>query len=62
MCNSYCRVRIGIFSNDENVCIICDLRIGFGKGLFNWNICGNVVMYGGDNGDKNIKVMEYILV
>lgn len=56
----YIRVRIGIFGNNENDCIICDLIIGFGG---SWGvIIGNVVKYGGDNGDKFIKVMGYILV
>ena len=32
VCNSYLRARIGILSNDENVCTTCDSRIGFGIG------------------------------
>ena len=62
VCNSYRRARIGILSNNEHVCTTCDSRIGFGIGPLNRNTCGNVAMHGGDNGDKNIKAMGYILV
>lgn len=44
------KVRIGIFSNNENNCWSCDLRIGFGIGslkwrFFNFNMCGNLYGY-----------------
>ena len=58
------RARIGIIGNNENDCKTCDSRIGFGTAgqLDDSNTCGNVAMYGGDNGDKHIKAMGYILV
>ena len=59
------RTRIGILGNDgTNDCISCDSRIGFGGGgnHDDSNTCGNVALYGGDNGDKYIKAMGYILV
>ena len=63
--NSYSpRARIGIVANEQNDCNSPDSGIGFGTGGFHddSNTCGNVARYGGDNGDKNIKVMGYILV
>ena len=58
------KARIGIISNQENDCNTCDSRIGFGTGGFHddSNTCGNEATYGGDNGDKHIKAMGYILV
>ncbi|XP_073247541.1 uncharacterized skeletal organic matrix protein 5-like [Porites lutea] len=58
------RARIGIISNNENDCKTCDSRIGFGTAGHpdDSNTCGNVAMYGGDNGNKHIKAMGYILV
>ena len=58
------RARIGIISNNENDCKTCDSRIGFGTAGHpdDSNTCGNVAKYGGDNGDKHIKAMGYILV
>ena len=58
------RARIGIISNNENDCKTCDSRIGFGTAGHpdDSNTCGNVARYGGDNGDKHIKAMGYILV
>ena len=58
------RMRIGILSNNEDDCITCDSRIGFGAdtSVGDSNTCGNVALYGGDNGDKNIRAMGYILV
>ena len=53
-------IRIGFFANNENDCDSADSRIGFGFGAP--NTCGNVAKFGGDNGDKNIKAMGYILV
>ena len=53
-------VRIGILGNNENDCITCDSIIGFGG---NWKVTnGNVAYAGGDNGDKLVKAMGYILV
>jgi len=58
------KARIGIISNQENDCDSCDSRIGFGTGGFHddSNTCGNEATHGGDNGDKHIKAMGYILV
>ena len=56
--------RIGILGNQENDCASCDSRIGFGTGGYpdDTNTCGNEALHGGDNGDKHIKAMGYILV
>ena len=61
---SYSKARIGIISNHEKNCLTCDSRIGFGtEGYpYDGNTCGNWARYGGDNGDRNIKAMGYILV
>lgn len=58
------RMRIGILSNNEDDCITCDSRIGFGAdaSVRDSNTCGNMALHGGDNGDKNIRAMGYILV
>ena len=58
------RARIGILGNNEDNCDTCDSRIGLGTGGVhdNSNTCGNEAKYGGDNGDKHIKAMGYILV
>ena len=58
------KARIGILGNNENDCGLCDSRIGFGTGgiHYNSNTCGNEATEGGDNGNKHIKVMGYILV
>ena len=58
------RARIGIVANEQNDCNSPDSRIGFGTGGLHddSNTCGNEAMYGGDNGDKHIKAMGYILV
>ena len=63
-CRGICRARIGIVTNNENDCLSCDSRIGFGTGGHpdNSNTCGNTANYGGDNGDKDLKTMGYILV
>ena len=60
----YSKVRVGILGNNENDCVFCDSRIGFGTGgkPDNNNACGNEASYGGDNNDKHIKAMGYILV
>lgn len=56
--------RIGIAGNNENDCITCDSRIGFGTGgdHDDSNTCGNEAVIGGDNGDRHIKTMGFILV
>ena len=58
------KARIGIIGNNENDCKTCDSRIGFGTAgqHDDSNTCGNEAMYGGDNGNKHIKAMGYILV
>ena len=58
------KVRIGILGNNENDCDLCDSRIGFGTGgeHDNNNACGNEAMYEGDNNDKHIQAMGYILL
>ncbi|XP_078349823.1 putative skeletal organic matrix protein 5 isoform X2 [Oculina patagonica] len=61
---AYSKVRIGYMSNEQNDCGTGDSRIGFGTGGLqdNSNSCGNEATNGGDNGDKHIKAMGYILV
>ena len=56
--------RIGILGNEQNDCITCDSRIGFGTGggPDDTNTCGNEAYAGADNGDKHIKAMGYIFV
>ena len=58
------KARIGILGNEQNDCNSCDSRIGFGTGGYpdDTNTCGNVAQHGGDNGDKHIKTVGYILV
>ena len=58
------RTRIGIVANQENNCLTCDSRIGFGTGgnPDNSSTCGNEASWLPDNGDKHIKAMCYILV
>ena len=59
------KARIGITSNNEDYCVSCDSRIGFGTGgMFDDNnTCGNeATTWSPDNGDKHIKAMCYILV
>ena len=58
------RARIGIIANDQNNCGTPDSRIGFRtRGAHDdSNTCGNVALYGGDNGDRYIKAMGNILV
>ena len=61
---SNAKARIGVVGNNENDCNSCDSRIGFGTGgkHDDANTCGNEARYLGDNGDKHIKAMGYILV
>ena len=58
------KARIGILGNNENDCVTCDSRIGFGTGGYHddSNTCGNEATWFPDNGDKHIKAMGYILV
>ena len=63
--SNHSKARIGILGNNENDCISCDSRIGFGTGGYPndlRNTCGNEAVSRGDNGDKHIKTMGYILV
>ena len=66
MCHSilHSKARIGITNNEQNDCGSCDSRIGFGTGGYpdDSNTCGNAAAAGPDNGNKNTKVMGYILV
>ena len=58
------KARIGILGNNENDCVTCDSRIGFGTGGLHddHNTCGNEASHAPDNGNKHIKGMGYILV
>jgi len=58
------KARIGIVGNNENDCTNCDSRIGFGTGGApdDTNTCGNGAHPKGDNGEKHIKSMGYILI
>ena len=60
----FAKARIGIIGNNENNCVVCDSRIGFGTGgkYDDSNTCGNEVSFFPDNGDRHIKAMGYILV
>ena len=53
--------RIGYVANQQNDCVSCNSRIGFGT-RGGSNTCGNVAALSPDNGDRNIKAMGYILV
>ena len=57
------KARIGILGNNENDCKTCDSRIGFGTAGYpdDTNTCG-IEARAGDNGDKDITTMGYILV
>ena len=58
------KARIGIVSNNHDLCDSCDSRIGFGsKGYPNSAItCGNVAKHQPDNGQKHTAAMGYIFV
>jgi len=67
----FAKARIGILGNDDNDCLRCDSRIGFGTGgsdehsnMDDSNTCGNEAAKGfnPDNGEKHIKAMGFILV
>ena len=61
---AHSKARIGILGNEQNECRSPDSRIGFGTGGHpdDFSRCGNDAISGGDNGDKNIKAMGYIVV
>ena len=58
------KARIGILGNEINDCKTCDSRIGFGTGGSpdKSNSCGNAATHGGDNGNKFLRAMGYVLV
>ena len=60
----YAKVRLGIIANNENDCKTHDTFVGLGAydrgGVF--NAAGNYACCSPDNGEKNLKVMGYILV
>ena len=59
----YSKARIGIISNNQDHCISCNSRIGFGTGGYpEKNSCGNEAKQSPDNGQKHIMAMGYILV
>ena len=60
----YSKARIGIIGNEQRHCDSPDSRIGFGTGGYpeTRNTCGNEAKHGGDNGNKQIRAMGYILV
>ena len=60
----FSKARIGIVSNNENECVSCDSRIGFGTGgnPDNSNTCGNVAQPQGSHPGTFFKAMGYILV
>jgi len=60
----FSKARIGILGNNEKDCKKVDSRIGFGTGGYSGdsNTCGNNGFSDGDNDNKKIKAMEYILV
>ncbi len=60
----YAKARVGIVGNNEDSCHSGDSRIGFGTGGYfdDSNTCGNEARHQGDNGNKHIKTMGYILI
>ena len=58
------KARIGIIGNEQNDCDSCDSSIGFGTGgrPDDSITCGNGAYADGDNGEKLIKAMGYVLV
>ena len=62
--SDWSKARIGIISNDQNDCLSCDSRIGFGTAGYSddSNTCGNEAFWSPDNGNKHIKAFGYILV
>ena len=57
------RVRLDLIANDQNDCKTPDSFIGLRAHLY-WraNVAGNIGIHSPDNGNKNLKVMGYILV
>nr|XP_058954091.1 uncharacterized protein LOC131781453 [Pocillopora verrucosa] len=62
--SDFSKARIGTATNNQDNCLSCDSRIGFGTGgqYDPYNTCGNEATREPDNGDKHIKAMGYILV
>ena len=62
--NEQSRVRLGLIANNENDCDSPNSFIGLGaQHTKEKNAAGNVAKkYSPDNGEKNLKVMGYILV
>ncbi|CAH3111614.1 unnamed protein product [Porites lobata] len=60
----YSKARIGIIGNEQGNCDSADSRIGFGTGGYpeTRNTCGNEAKHEGDNDNKQIRAMGYILV
>ena len=58
------RARLGLIANENNDCNSPDSFIGLGTHRINHgrNSAGNFATYSPDNGDKDLKVMGYILV
>ena len=58
------KARIGIISNNQNDCMGCNSRIGFGTGgnPGDSNTCGNVAGSSGDKGQKYIEAIGYIMI
>ena len=58
------KARIGILGNEQNDCNSCDSSIGFGTGgrPDDSSTCGNGASASGDNGDKQIRALGYVLV
>ena len=61
--SGHARVRLGLIANEQNDCYSSDSFIGLGTYHGGWgNGAGNHACCSPDNGEKNIKVMGYILV
>ena len=61
--HEYARARLGLIANEQNDCGSPDSFIGLGTHRINQrNAAGNFAMHSADNGDKDLKVMGYILV
>ena len=64
----FAATRIGILGNNQDDCLSCDSRIGFGSkgstlGQYNDNSCGNESPEGdADNGEKHVKANCFILL
>ena len=58
------KARIGILGNNENDCVTCDSRNGFGTGGYpdDSNTCGNEAEKQADNGIRLTRAMGYNLV